>query len=383
MTADATTACLLTPPGRGGIAVLALAGAGYRRILDHLFRPRPGQVRHHATPEPGQILLGQLLAGPDVIDEALVTLTPQAAEINIHGSSVSVRRTLDRLAELGAIVQSEPPESALPTVHPHWRNPAIGADLLEQLPRTRGQRASALLALQWSAGLSRLARETLDALQAESSDPTALAEPLRQAAQRLPVIRRLLQPPEVVLAGAPNAGKSTLANALVGRPVSLVHDRPGTTRDWVRELAFLEDWAVWLTDTAGLWDDPDHPLDAEAVRRSWDRIAGADLVVLAVASQPPRIPHGLEHPPLLRLATQADRIAPHADTELAVSAETGEGLDALRQTLLEKLRLEPLDLAAPAAFTPRQAGLLFQAADALRDRHTDPAADRLQKLLGA
>ena len=54
-------------------------------------------------------------------------------------------------------------------------------------------------------------------------------------------MRRLADPREVVLAGPPNAGKSTLANALIGRPVSIVHDTAGTTRDWVREQALLAD----------------------------------------------------------------------------------------------------------------------------------------------
>ena len=97
--------------------------------------------------------------------------------------------------------------------------------------------------------------------------PAELPAMLRRAAGRLALIRRLLEPAEVVLAGPPNVGKSTLANALIGRQVSLVHDQAGTTRDWVRHLAVLCGVPVHVTDTAGLWDAP-AGVDAQAVGRA-------------------------------------------------------------------------------------------------------------------
>jgi hypothetical protein len=325
-----TSARLMTPPGRGGIAVIALAGPATRRILDQCFRPRTTHTTDHAhpaasylnrgqapvpprqevvqpvlhhpqregrpdatSPETTQLQLGEILDGRDVIDEAIVAATPRGAEINIHGGPAATRRVLQRLADLGAQLDSDRPASLLSPAHPMWNNPAIGEELLASRPQAPSLFVAACLANQWSAGLSQLAAETLNALPNNLSPgampaPQAcdLAEQLRQAAGRLTTMQKLLDPPEVVLAGPPNAGKSTLANALIGRPVSIVHDTAGTTRDWIREQAILDGRAVWLTDTAGLWDVDDHvdsccaEQDAEAVRRAWDRIDAADLVLI-------------------------------------------------------------------------------------------------------
>lgn len=385
MTAQPPTTCLLTPPGRGGIAVIALAGAGHRRILDRLFRPRTGQVHHHAAAAPGTIQLGKLLAGPDVIDEALLTLTPHAAEINIHGSPISVRRTLERLAELGASVSATPDEPILLPTHPRWDNPAIGTELLDTLPRAQTPFVAALLAGQFSDGLSRLLSETLAELSASPPPPperlAQRAEDLQHAADGWSTVRRLLDPPEIVLAGAPNVGKSTLANALLGRSVSIVHDTPGTTRDWVRSRAVLNGVPVWLTDTAGLWEDPQAPIDAEAVRRSWQRIASADLVLLAIAGPEPRLP---EHPRLrrlLRLATRIDKIPPSPNTDAAVSALTGEGMDELPAAILHRLGLDALKPDQPTAFTPRQAELLAKAAKNIQSGQSPASISIIRNLL--
>lgn len=451
-----TFARLMTPPGRGGIAVIALAGPATRRILDQCFRPRAAHTRGHAVAAPGQLQLGEILDGSDVIDEAILTHTPRGAEINIHGGPAATRRVLGRLADLGAQLETDRPTSLLNPAHPRWHNPAVGEELLAALPAAPSLFAATCLASQWSAGLSQLARETLDALSTNLSpsggdDPQGpegarphrlassppppkgeelkiLAQRLRQAAGRLATMQKLLNPPEVVLAGPPNAGKSTLANALVARPVSIVHAMAGTTRDWIREQAVIDGRAVWLTDTAGLWD-VDHAVDAEAVRRAWDRIDSADLVLLCnPADAPPEnsasnTMHALHsprpiHAPTLAVTTKADLLSngarrstrsaattrgaagatPRPDQNrndndpsihnselithnLSVSAETGEGLPALRTAILEKLGLADIDPAAPAAFTQRQADLLNHAADALDIENHEIVISSLSQVL--
>jgi tRNA U34 5-carboxymethylaminomethyl modifying GTPase MnmE/TrmE len=243
----------------------------------------------------------------------------------------------------------------------------------------------------------------------------ACADALRAAARRRAMMRRVLCPPagryaEVVLAGPPNAGKSTLANALLGRAASIVHDRPGTTRDWVRELALLRGLPVWLTDTAGLWEATDglwettaglweatDGVDAEAVRRSAHRIAAADLVLLLGAgrleSLPDwldklRLPPGATAPatsavvPMLAVATKIDLIPPQPDADAAVCAPTGQGLDELAARIIDALGLADFHPRLPLAFTDRQEALLARAADALDAGQTDKARASLAELLG-
>ncbi|MCY2923890.1 MAG: hypothetical protein NT031_00350, partial [Planctomycetota bacterium] len=142
----------------------------------------------------------------------------------------------------------------------------------------------------------------------------------------------------------------------------------GTTRDWVREVASVGGLPVYLTDTAGLWEAP-AGIDAEAVRRAKARAQQADLVLLLAPGEPATPPPWLSGPKVLRIASQADAVAPAAGADAAVSAVTGEGLDELRLRILHELGLSHFDPCQPMAFTPRQADLLTRMADAA-DPHT-------------
>jgi len=360
-----TTVTLQTPPGQGGIAVILLSGGGAEKIIGRVFRP----LRADASPGTGVLRLGHLTDGKDVIDEAIVTQRDGAFEINIHGGPVVARKTLELLARCGATVTaaSGSPEG-FPTAHPRWHNPAIGREMLRLLPQARSALVVEAVSRQWSAGLSELV----------SDNPAA--EELRRAAAGLEKMRRLLKPAEVVLAGEANVGKSTLANALVGRQVSIVHDQPGTTRDWVREIAVISGVPVWLTDTAGLWNAPTG-VDAEAVRRARKCINSADLVVLLAVGEVPRAPGWLAADRTLPVVGKCDIVSPRARNVVAISARTGEGMDRLKAEILRQMGMASFRPAAAMAFTERQANLLNLAADAL-DSSDPPGAGRaIAKLL--
>ena len=359
--------------------MLALHGAAVDTILAEAFRPFRGNRRS----ADGVLQLGQVIDGPRVIDQAVLARRGDLAEINIHGGPAAAAAVLHRLGELGAIILPSGPDRTpcFRQAHPAWHNQAIGAEMLHALPDAASPRVAAALTRQWSAGLSGLARGVLDRVLDRS------ATELRAAATRRAIMRRLLCPAEVVLAGPPNAGKSTLANALLGRPASIVHGRAGTTRDWVREQALLHGLPIWLTDTAGLWETPD-AIDAEAVRRTRQRIAGADLVLLLEAGQVKALPNWLDEvchhpkPRVLRVATKTDIAPPPPDADAAVCALTEQGLDELAPRILEALGLGDFDATLPAAFTDRQATLLTKAADALDAGQIEQAHATLRELLG-
>jgi len=343
-----------------------MSGPDAERILSQAFRP----LSSHAHAGEGVLQLGRIVADGEVIDEAVISRRGQTVEINIHGGSLPAKRAMELLTRLGATAcpaHPAAPETFQPA-HPKWNNPAIGAEMLEVLPLAKSAFVAASVTNQWSAGVSELARS--------GDDPVAL----RSAAGALCRMRRLLHPAEVVIAGAPNVGKSTLANALVGRRVSIVHSRAGTTRDWVRQLAILDGVPVWLTDTAGLWDAPD-AIDAEAVRRAIGRLREADLVLLTGSAQPSDEPKWCAGKPVLRVAARCDLSDAYAGADVAVSAHTGEGLAKLRGAILAKLDLGGLHATAPMAFTDRQADLLFRGADALERGDHAAAREALRRLL--
>jgi len=366
--AGRAAAALLTSPARGGIAVIALGGPGAGEVLDRVFRPRG------AAPAAGRLSLGWIVHDGQGVDEAIVAELDGGGgyEINIHGGPRAARAVLTALREMGAeVARPGRIDPALVKPHGRWENPAIAAEMLQAIRRAMTPLAASAVAAQWSGGISALA----------ATAPEAPA--LRQAARAAPLMRRLLDPAEVVIAGPPNAGKSALANALAGRRASIVSESPGTTRDWVRLPAEADGVPIWLTDTAGLWAPPGG-VDAEAVRRAWGRIESADLVICL------RDPTGPADENLRRLKEltnvlvvggKCDLAAPPPGCELGVSGLTMVGLTPLRRAIRGRLGFGRFDPLAAMAFTDRQERLLTAAADAVEARDGESARAALHELL--
>lgn len=370
---------LQTPPGRGGIAVIELTGPGADNALGRVFRP----WRSHVGADAGRLQLGYLADGDRRIDETVVCRRGQAIEINIHGGPQVARAAMAAMKRCGVTLAEAPraADESFATAHERWNNPAIGAEMLDALPLARSSLVAAAITAQWSAGLSKLASDIIARLGGATDDSRqADRSACLLAADARGVTACLLNPPEVVLAGPPNAGKSTLANALIGREVSIVHGRAGTTRDWVRERAILDGVPVWLTDTAGLWACDD-AIDAEAVARAHARAREADLVVLLRAEIPAELPNWWQADRVIRVASKCDATPCDASADLSISARTGEGLDQLRAAIVAALGLGAINAAAPMAFTQRQETLLREAATALADDSLYATRAALERLL--
>jgi tRNA modification GTPase len=371
-----TLAVLQTPPGLAGIAVITLQGPEDRRILDCVFQP----VRPAERWQEDRIRLGHVHGPGGPIDQALACLRSDCVELNLHGGPAATSATMQLLADNGATPGSPAgrADPALPWAHPRMNNPAVGREVLGLLAEARTSLASRVLSSQWSGGISRLARQVLAA-----ETPTAeMAQALRKAAAGLQTVRRLLLPAELVLIGPPNAGKSTLANRLTARPVSLVDPQPGTTRDWVREEAEIGGADVWVTDTAGIWDAPAR-IDAEAVRRVRPRTARADVICMLSPGAKDPTPGWVDPARCIRVASQADRNRLQGPYDVAVSAQTGEGLDELTRQILARLELADIDAAEARAVTARQQGLAERAAEAIHADQLARATAALGELLGS
>ncbi|OFW20179.1 MAG: tRNA uridine-5-carboxymethylaminomethyl(34) synthesis GTPase MnmE, partial [Acidobacteria bacterium RIFCSPLOWO2_02_FULL_59_13] len=175
---------------------------------------------------------------------------------------------------------------------------------------------------------------------------TDLADALAKG-QQGSVLRTGLQ---VVLAGQPNVGKSSLLNRLAGEELAIVTSIPGTTRDAVRQTIQIDGVPLNIIDTAGLRDTRDE-VEAIGIARTWQAIERADVLLLVVdaasgvtvrdreiiARLPQRLPHVVVFNKIDLKAEPARAIAsaqPGGETHLWLSARTGEGLDLLRGALL-------------------------------------------------
>jgi len=168
---------------------------------------------------------------------------------------------------------------------------------------------------------------------------------------------------KVVIAGPPNAGKSSLLNALARRDVAIVSPEPGTTRDVVEARLDLGGYPVIVSDTAGIRSDPSGAIEAEGIRRSIARSAEANLVIWLIdASDPviaaPRelLDQGAEVLPVLNKIDLG--LAPAIPHAAAVSVRTGDGLPALLN-LIGRRAAECFEPGgAPLITTARQRALV-------------------------
>jgi tRNA modification GTPase len=219
-------------------------------------------------------------------------------------------------------------------------------------------------------------RERLDAAIAQ------LAQ-LQREAERGQKLRDGLH---VVLVGPPNAGKSSLLNALAGSERAIVTDLAGTTRDLLRETIRLDGVELTLVDTAGLREAGD-AIEAEGIRRARSEVARADLALAVLDARDPEagraaVADGIAGVPrVLWLYNKADLlpqppIAGDPD-HLPVSAKTGLGLEALH---LRLLALSGAGEAGEGAFSARARHVqaLAHAADALADARRELAGERLE-----
>jgi tRNA modification GTPase len=175
----------------------------------------------------------------------------------------------------------------------------------------------------------------------------------------------LLHPPRVAIVGPANAGKSTLANHLFARERSITADLPGTTRDWVGEIANLDGLAVMLVDTPGQRTTKDL-IEAEAMVRADQQIQRADLVVLvldaALPLEPDQVALVARYPRAIRVVNKTD-LSPAWDfgslPAIQMVATSGEGVDALRRAIRHHFNCgEDSSPDRPRWWTERQRVLL-------------------------
>ncbi|MBK8270077.1 MAG: 50S ribosome-binding GTPase [Planctomycetes bacterium] len=349
--ATKTRAALLTPAAPGAIAVIVLCGEGVREILDVIAR-RPLSDAPPAWQDRRPTLC-RIFDGDNQIDDAVVTQMSHGgtaqAEIHLHGGVRIAQRVLMLLERLGAAVV---PAAEFP-------------DLLRSDDRVVRRIDCAIQ----TAGSRRLVRWLLtqrDVLPAFMGKLDALsAMECEEFERRSRAARRLLAGIRVAIVGPPNAGKSTLANRLIGSERVITSDIPGTTRDWVSETALVDGWPVILIDTAGI-RDTDCDIEAEAVRRGGEQARLADLILLVtdatesvdVQQSAMRLVCGglPTEIPVIHVVNKCDRLddghvaGVESVMKCSISALTGRGIVELERAICGVLGLDGLDDGRPAAF---------------------------------
>ncbi len=316
------TVSVLTGPGRAAIHTILLSGHGSRSIVDQVFRGQGLSPHGNVVDSQGEVIDDVILLDwPGEIPRYLFTL---------HGSPLIRDRVFERLVEQGASVVENPLSLWSPT-ESSWRR-KIREEALRALPQAASSQVCAFLLEQASAvGFSGW-------FEKACTDGVVRSE-VEELLQRFRLGIGMLQAPRVVLAGEPNAGKSTLFNTLLGQERVLTAAEAGTTRDLIAGEVCFTGFPVELVDGAGLRDAPGE-IEQEGVRRMKAAMDQADLVVYLV---PPggRVPlAGQNGTPLERtlvIHSRRDEADSGSVVDLGISAISGEGLPALQEAILEGL----------------------------------------------
>lgn len=425
---DDTIAAQATPPGAGALAVLRLSGPAAFRAAAGFLRPVPQDPPH------GQARLLSVRDGERLVDRAVAiffrgpaSYTGQdTVEITCHGSPYIIRTILNLAVRNGAR-PAEPGEFTL-RAFLNGKLDLAQAEAVGQLIEAGSEGAHRAALTQAEGGLSREVRairvglvgllaelearlddsyEEIPALELKTFSRAAAEARNKAAALAAGYAagRGIKDGIKIVIAGAPNSGKSSLLNALLGYDRAMVSKQAGTTRDTLEAGLEIDGFRVLFTDTAGLDARSAAPLEREGMRRAKDAIARADTVLLLKDSSAPETAAdrraasetrrlALRGAKIIRLGSKCD-LAKRKKLPagvLKVSARTGEGLAALKAKLVAEQKKIYRDGAQAVVTSARHFAALSDAAGELsrlggvlkkKNPPLELAAEHLRGALGA
>lgn len=382
-----TIAAIATAPGRGGVAVVRVSGPDAWDVA------RKVAGREIVPSDAGRFFFSEFRdQSGAVVDSGLVLVFKAPAsytgenviEFQGHGGSVAPRRVLEacfaagaRLARRGEFTERaflngkldlSAAEAVIDLVDARTDRAAdeaqsrlrgVLSDRYESLYRDAIECSSRMEHLL-DVDEGEIPEGTMESYSADLLNLKSRISKLLSTAREGKILR---DGALVVLAGRPNAGKSSLMNALLGENRAIVSDVAGTTRDSIEEGLDIDGWPIRIVDTAGL-RATDDAIEAEGVVRAEELMAKADIVIALDCDVPGAI--------RVHAKCDLDQADFHDSCAIRVSARTGEGLQSLKDAIAGKLR----ELSARASedvadVTARQTDLLAKALAALEG--TDPS----------
>ena len=371
-----TQTCCLTPKGRGAIASIAIQGPESLQSIDQCFRSVSGKLISEASV--GQILFGSWHAPfseSSVCEDLVVCRTAeQSAEIHCHGGVMAPKTIIDHLATLGC----EPVEEETWISH---RSGRIVGEALTALAHAPTER-TALILLEQSRG--HLENEIQSISQLAIHESAVAAQRISELLSTAQYGIHLVEYWNVVFAGPPNVGKSSLMNALVGFRRSIVYDQPGTTRDLVSIETAFDGWPVRLTDTAGIHDSQ-FELESQGIELAKQQADEADLVInVSDATHKTNGEQISVESPQIFVRNKSDLLStpPQSDGQFIYTSAISEtGIPELINAIVQKLVPRKYSPTTPTVFSQQQESRLKQAYSSLLSGDIDSARKGLTSLL--
>jgi len=399
---DDTIVAIATPPGRGGIGVIRLAGPEAKKIALPMLRLKhdldPGRAVFGELVEPAEEHVGTAVPGcpaeqssAERIDEVVVTYftkphsytTDDIVEISAHGSPVVLRHVVELAMARGARL-AEPGEFTM-RAFLNGRIDLTQAEAVRDLIDSQTLYQAKIAAQQLEGALSRrlqpikqklveliatleagidFAEDDISVLPADQilQRTVAIRVPLEELATSFAYGKIVHEGLTLAIVGRPNVGKSSLFNRLVERERAIVTATPGTTRDLVSETVAIGGIPVKLVDTAGIRRALDEA-ESIGIRKSMEALADADLVLVVLdfsqplADEDEELLDQVARRPAIAVANKADLpgekwSVPSAELVMVqTSATTGEGIPELRNEILRHVAGEAGTQAEPGFLT--------------------------------
>lgn len=371
---SSTIVAIATPPGRGGVGIVRVSGPHALSIASRLV------TLEHITPRKTYVCSFRSLDG-EVLDQGILVYfkAPHSftgedvVEFQGHGAPIVLDLLVKELLRCGAQL-AQPGEFSLRAYLNDKMDLAQAeavADLIHAQSESAARMAVRTLQGTFSQYIAALNEEIIHLrlyVEAALDFPDEeidflsdgkIAAKLNKVIHDLMGIRKqaaqgalLREGLSLVIAGRPNAGKSTLMNCLAQRDVAIVTDVPGTTRDVMHEHILLDDIPIHLLDTAGLRISDDL-VEKEGIKRAWAELSRADCVILVIDSSVEEQYEALileiklalpDHIPIILVYNKIDKIGKPASKEghiLHLSLKTQEGLTLLKDEIKSVVGYQP------------------------------------------
>jgi len=353
----------LTPPGRGAVASVLVEGPGAAEAVQAVVRTKSG--RPLAEFPEDRLVLGRFNweNGEEIV---VRRRGPRAVELHCHGGYAAAAMIEETLRQRGCRVID-------------WRQwvsesqtDSISASALAALAEAPTERTAGVLLDQYHGALSR----AFDAIEQDIEEKNfgSARSRVESLSAYIPLGLHLTKPWRVVVAGPPNAGKSSLINAMVGFQRSIVYHAPGTTRDAVTVTTAMDGWPVELCDTAGLRAEAEG-IEKAGVDLARRLISGADLAVLVFdltsdwKASDQALADSLPNALIVHNKVDLEFTKDNRPNGLYTSALTGAGNDELIKIIADRLVPFPPPPGAPVPFTSEQIERVRRFIGILRSNH--------------
>ena len=288
-----TIASITTPIGEGGIGVIQVSGPDSLEIVNTVFRGK--KQRDLRSAESKRLYYGDIHLNGSTVDEVIINVLRKEdsftgedlIEVNCHGGIRAVKKTLECVVSAGA-------------KEVHWKEMGgyfrknnkidlIQEEALLEIPEAKTRLGVKVLLDQYNGALSSLIHKIIEEIEGCDNTKEQLChinDKLRDILKTAVFGCAITSPQKLIITGKPNAGKSTLINALLKEERSITHKEPGTTRDAVDELISIDGMPFTIIDTAGI-RETDHEVEKLGVLESKKQLREADKIIIVFDNSKP------------------------------------------------------------------------------------------------